>query len=80
MEIDRYSESDKKAVSSSDLKDDLIQVRAIISCPTCDYKKKFKNQFPRSQMELFVVSAKVFDFMTCSRCGNLLKLELEFNV
>lgn len=80
MEIDKYSESDKKAVSSSDQTDDMIQVRVIISCPTCDYRKKFKNQFPRNQMELFVVSAKVFDFMTCSRCGELLNLKLEFDV
>ena len=80
MEIEYNKESSGKPVSSSENKESIINVRAILSCPSCGYKKKFKNQFPRSQMELFVVSAKVFDFMTCSRCGNLLKLELEFNV
>ena len=79
MEIDKSSEQNKKTVGSSD-HDDLIQVRAIISCENCGYKKRFKNQFPRNQMELFVVSAKVFDFMTCTKCGNLLKLDLEFNL
>ena len=27
--------------------EDVIKVRAIISCPSGDYKKKFKNEFPR---------------------------------
>ncbi|MFX1317100.1 MAG: hypothetical protein ACFE9T_14665 [Promethearchaeota archaeon] len=80
MEIDKYSESNKKAVSSSDQKEDMIQVRAVISCNTCNYRKKFKNQFPRSQLELLTVAVKVFDWMTCSKCGDLLKLDLEFNV
>ena len=80
MEIDKYSESDKKTVSSSDQIDDIIQVKAIISCPTCDYRKKFKNQFPRSQMELLTVAVKVFEWLVCDKCGDLLKLDLEFNV
>jgi DNA-directed RNA polymerase subunit RPC12/RpoP len=78
MEIEKSSEQNSRTTSSSD-HEDLIQVRATISCENCGYKKRFRNQFPRSQIELFVVSAKVFDFMTCTRCGNLLKLDLEFN-
>ncbi|GAH57449.1 unnamed protein product [marine sediment metagenome] len=60
--------------------DDLIKVRALISCPSGDYKKKFKNQFPRKDLELMVVAFKIFDFMTCSKCGELLNLNLEFEI
>jgi len=48
--------------------EDVIKVRAIISCPSGDYKKKFKNEFPRKDLELMVVAFKIFDFMTCSKC------------
>jgi len=59
---------------------DVIKVRAIISCPSGDYKKKFKNEFPRKDLELLVVCIKIFDFMTCSKCGELLNLNLEFEI
>ncbi len=79
MEIDNTkNSSDKAVVDSGD--SDLIQVRAIISCPNCGYKKKFKNQFPRKDLELLTVAVKVFDWMTCNTCGDLLKLDLEFQV
>lgn len=61
-------------------KEDLIKVRAIISCPSGDYQKKFRNQFPRKDLELMVVAFKIFDFMTCSKCGELLNLNLEFEI
>ena len=64
---------------SSDM-EDIINVRAVISCPSGDYKKKFKNQFPRKDLELMVVAFKIFDFMTCSKCGELLNLNLEFEI
>ncbi len=60
--------------------EDVIKVRAIISCPSGDYKKKFKNEFPRKDLELMVVAFKIFDFMTCSKCGELLNLSLEFEI
>ena len=60
--------------------EDVIKVRAIISCPSGDYQKKFKNQFPRKDIELMTVIFKVFDFMTCSKCGELLNLNLEFEI
>ncbi len=60
--------------------EDIISVRAIISCPSGDYKKKFKNRFPRKDLELMVVAFKIFDFMTCSKCGELLNLNLEFEI
>jgi hypothetical protein len=59
---------------------ELIKVRAIISCPNGDYKKKFRNQFLRKEMEMMIVSFKVFDWLTCTKCGELLKLDLEFNI
>ena len=79
MEIDNTKESSKNSVIASE-KNELIKVRAMISCPNCNYKKKFRNQFLRKEIELMVVSLKVFDWLTCSKCGDLLKLDLEFNV
>ena len=60
--------------------EDIINLRAIISSPSGDYKKKFKNRFPRKDLELMVVAFKIFDFMTCSKCGELLNLNLEFEI
>ena len=79
MEINNTQENKDKAANGSK-NGDLIQVRANISCPSCSYKKKFKNQFPRKDIELMIVSIKVFDFMTCPKCGDILKLDLDFNV
>ena len=58
----------------------LIKVRAVITCPNGDYRKKFKNQFPRSQLELMSVALRIFDWLTCEKCGELLKLDLEFEI
>ncbi len=79
MEIDNTKNRSDKAVGASG-DSDLIQVRAIISCPNCGYKKKFKNQFPRKDLELLTVAVKVFEFITCNKCGDLIKLDLEFNI
>ena len=79
MEIDNTHERSKNSVSTSE-NSDLIKVRAIISCPNCNYKKKFRNQFLRKDLELLTVAVKVFDWLTCNKCGDLLKLDLEFNV
>jgi hypothetical protein len=79
LEIDINKNNDEKASSGSH-ESNLINVRVIISCPTGDYKKKFRNQFPREQMDLFLVSARVFDWMTCPRCGELLNCNFEFSI
>ena len=79
MEIDNTQNSSKNSVSTSE-SNDLIKVRAIISCPNCGYKKRFRNQFKRGEMELLITCVKIFDWLTCSKCGDLLKLDLEFNV
>lgn len=79
MEIDNTKNRSDKAVGASG-DSDLIQVRAIISCSNCGYKKKFKNQFPRKDLELLTVAVKVFEFITCNKCGDLIKLDLEFNI
>ncbi|MFX0023189.1 MAG: hypothetical protein ACFE9S_12755 [Candidatus Hermodarchaeota archaeon] len=79
MEIDNTKNNSDKAISAS-ADSDLIQVRAIISCPNCGYQKKFRNQFPRKDLELLTVAVKVFEFITCNTCGDLIKLDLEFNI
>ncbi|MFW9826340.1 MAG: hypothetical protein ACFFEY_01830 [Candidatus Thorarchaeota archaeon] len=79
MEIDNTKTKSNETVDSSN-KEDLIKVRAIISCPNGDYEKKFRNQFLRNEIELMIVSFKVFDWLTCNKCGELLKLNLEFIV
>ena len=79
MEIDMNKNATEYAFESSETQD-IINVRAIISCPSGDYQKKFKNRFPRKDLELMVVAFKIFDFMTCSKCGELLNLNLEFEI
>jgi hypothetical protein len=79
MEIDKAQDNGKESTDSPEISD-LIKVRAIITCPNGDYKKKFRNQFLRKDMEMMIVSFKVFDWLTCNKCGELLKLNLEFNI
>ncbi|MHA2288073.1 MAG: hypothetical protein ACXABG_04730 [Promethearchaeota archaeon] len=79
MEIEMNNNTTDTAFEDTE-RNDVIKVRATISCPSGDYKKKFKNQFPRKDLELMVVAFKIFDFMTCSKCGELLNLNLEFEI
>jgi len=79
MEIENSTNAGK-TLSGSERKGDLIKVRAVISCPTCNYRRAFKNQYHRKQIELMVVSLKVFDWMVCNKCGELLHLNLEFKI
>jgi len=79
MEIEMNNNATESSFNDSE-RDDVIKVRAIISCPSGDYQKKFRNQFPRKDLELMVVAFKIFDFMTCSKCGELLNLNLEFEI
>lgn len=78
MEIDKKQNGG--AMDSSGDSSDVIQVRAIISCPECTYRKTFRNQFARKDLELMVVALKVFDWMVCNTCGELLNLDLEFEI
>ncbi len=79
MEIEMNKNATDQTFESPEM-EDIINVRAIISCPSWDYLKKFKNRFPRKDLELLVVCIKIFDFMTCSKCGELLNLNLEFEI
>ena len=79
MEIELNNNTTDKTFSGSD-SENLIKVRAIISCPSGDYIKKFRNKFPIKDLELMVVAFKIFDFMTCNKCGELLSLRLEFEM
>ena len=79
MEIYNRKESSKGAVNDSE-QNDLIIVRAILSCSSCGFKKKFRNHFRRSRIEEMVVSLKCFDWLCCYQCGDLLNLNLEFEI
>ena len=79
MEIESNKDSEH-ALLPSENRDNIIKVKAIISCPTCEYVKKFKNQFPRNELELMVPVIKIFDWLCCERCGELLNLTLEFEI
>ena len=80
MEIDRFHINLGATKNDSTHQKNPIHVRAIISCPKCKYKKTFKNQFLRRDMELMKTSLLVFDWLTCDKCGELLNLELEFQI
>ncbi|MCK4286116.1 MAG: hypothetical protein KAX18_07925 [Candidatus Lokiarchaeota archaeon] len=79
MEIDNTKNGSTESIDRS-ASNELIKVRAIITCPNGDYNKKFRNQFLRKEIEMMIVSFKVFDWLTCNKCGELLKLDLEFNI
>jgi len=79
MEIDNTKNNSDESISRSK-SDDLINVRARLTCPNADYKKTFRNQFPRKNIELMIVSLKIFDWMVCHRCGEILNLDLEFDI
>ncbi len=79
MEIDNTKNGSGESINGS-VSTDLIKVRAVITCPNGDYKKKFRNQFLRKEIEMMIVSFKVFDWLTCNKCGELLQLHLEFNI
>ncbi|MGV9171755.1 MAG: hypothetical protein ACOC44_15135 [Promethearchaeia archaeon] len=78
MEIN-YNNRGRGELKESDKSSNVIQVRAIITCPSCDYNKVFRNQFTRKNIESMIVAIKCFDWLTCD-CGELLNLELEFNI
>lgn len=80
MEIEKLKGGSGRTDSGEDHENHLIQVRAIITCPGCGYNKAFRNQFHRSELEHLIVSLKVFDWMACNRCGELLQLDVEFEI
>ncbi len=80
MESEYNKDSSIGPVKGSKHEGDIIKIRAIISCPRGDYRKIFKNQYRRKDLEMMVISLKIFDWMTCSKCGDLLDLNLEFQI
>lgn len=80
METRDGSDIRKKSSSGLERPPDVIQVRAVITCPSCDYKKVFRNEFRRRDLEMLIVCLKVFDWLTCTRCGELLSLNLEYKI
>ncbi|MHA1149142.1 MAG: hypothetical protein ACTSR8_12960 [Promethearchaeota archaeon] len=79
MESGRSSESSNGVYNGMQTKA-IIQVRAIMTCPNCQWRKAFKNSFHRKDIEMMVVALKVFDWLTCPRCGELIDLNLEYNI
>ncbi len=80
METGNFSKNDIGSVTEVRAKDNLIRVKVIMACPNADYKKSFKNKFNRGNIEFLTTSLKIFDWMTCPRCGELLNLYLNFEV
>lgn len=81
MESDyNKSKNGEKAPDKEQLNKDSVSVRAIISCPICGTRKSYRNRFSLNAIEQMVVSLKIFDWLTCSECGELLKLDLEFRI
>ena len=80
MEINRSSENIGIASSEASQEQGIIEVRAIMTCPSCEWRKTFKNQFYRRDIEMMVVALKVFDWLTCPRCGDLIDLNLEYEI
>ncbi|MBD3194122.1 MAG: hypothetical protein GF317_03645 [Candidatus Lokiarchaeota archaeon] len=78
MEIEKYHGSSGNSHKNSKIHDSNIEVKAHITCPNCGYNKTFKNKFHRKDIEMMIVSLKVFDWLACNNCGELLKLNLDF--
>lgn len=58
-----------------------IKVKATLECPSCGYKKVFKNAFTRKQLEQLVVAAKVMSWAACPNCEcDLLAFSLELEL
>jgi len=79
MEID-YNKDTIGTPSKSEVDKSIIKVSAIITCPSCNFKKKFINQFHQQDLENMVVAIKCLDWLTCNKCGELLNLNLEFEI
>lgn len=80
LETDNLHVDVGKVKSEMHQENTLIHVRAIISCSKCGYKKTYKNRFLRKDIELMKTSLLVFDWLTCDKCGELLTLDLEFQI
>ena len=80
LEIDFNKSGTRNGLNESEIGKDIIKVKAILSCPTCTYNKVFRNQFRQRDMEQMVVCIKIFDWLTCSKCGELINLNLEFEI
>lgn len=80
MELNKYKLENDEPATGMEKDETLIQVRAVISCPTCDYEKRFRNKFHRHELEMLTVALKVFDWLVCNDCGELLDLNLNFEI
>ncbi len=58
--------------------EDVIRARITLVCPYCSYKRKFKNEFSPSNIELITVTFKIIDWLTCEKCDHQLNFSLDF--
>jgi len=80
VEIENFQNGFTKSDSQLNQEDTLIQVRATLTCPKGDFKKTFRNRFYRKELEMMVVSLKIFDWLVCDKCGEIINLELDFQI
>ncbi len=80
MEIDLNKSGAEKALNAVGIGESIIKVKANLSCPSCSYNKKFRNQFHLKDIEQMVVSIKCFDWLTCPHDGDLMTLNLDFEI
>ncbi|MBD3353754.1 MAG: hypothetical protein GF364_19885 [Candidatus Lokiarchaeota archaeon] len=57
-----------------------ITARIILTCPTCGYHRRFRNQFTYDKMDLIIVTLKIVDWLTCERCSDILNCQVEYNI
>ncbi|MHA1728765.1 MAG: hypothetical protein ACTSWY_08545 [Promethearchaeota archaeon] len=57
----------------------LITARIILKCPSCNYKRIFRNTFTQDKIDLILVSVKIIDWLSCD-CGSLFNSEIEFEI
>jgi hypothetical protein len=58
----------------------LIAARIAIKCPTCGYKRVFRNSFTSDKIDLVLVTLKIIDWMTCESCSDMYDCDVEFTI
>ena len=75
----RDATKENDSPSSPSPSDSKIKVKAMLLCPSCGYKKMFKNQFDRKHLDQLVVAAKVMAWAACD-CGDLIEFSIELEI
>jgi hypothetical protein len=51
-----------------------------IRCERCGYSKTYKKEFHREEIELLIVTLKIFEWLTCEICHQLYVFTLTFAI